>query len=215
MTIIDADHLRAEYLSRLDVAMRDLPHGVAAEIRNGILEELQGLDAAATAARIAQLGEPETVARGALDEVPAQRQIAVAGHGATPAARNAPATSTRGFAIAAALTLSFGGIVLPVAGWFVGVMLVCFSALWRTWEKAVAIAVPFVAIVVIAGLLAFSAVPAATESPSTGSGDFSAPVSNPLLPASYDLVWSGIAVVGILLIPASGMWLLWRLRARR
>ncbi|MGM7698633.1 HAAS signaling domain-containing protein [Microbacterium sp. A84] len=211
MNIADADRLRGDYLTRLDAAMRNVPHGVAAEIRGGILEELQGLDAAATAARIAQLGDPEAVAREAQEEVPVPVPPPTA-----PSVRNAPATSTRGFAIAAALTLSVGGIVLPFAGWVVGVVLVCFSSLWRAWEKAVAIIVPFVALIVIggAGLLAFQAAPGGAMGTSTGSGEFSAPVNNPLLPATYDLVWSGLVVVGILLIPASGLWLLWRLRRR-
>lgn len=208
MNITDADRLRGDYLSRLDDAMRYLPHGVASEIRGGVVEELQGLDAAATAARIAQFGDPEAVAREAQDETLAQS--------VTAPARKAPATNTRGFAITAALMLSFGGIVLPFAGWVVGAVLVCFSALWRTWEKVVAVVVPFVALVVVAGagLLAFQPAPGGAESASTGSGEFSAPVHNPLLPATYDLVWSGLIVVGILLIPASGLWLLWRLRGR-
>ncbi|MGM7671450.1 HAAS signaling domain-containing protein [Microbacterium sp. A93] len=221
MNIADADRLRGDYLKRLDAAMRNVPHGVAAEIRGGILEELQGLDAAATAARIAQLGDPEAVAREAQDEAPVlvapvAVPTPVPPPAAAPTVRNAPATSTRGFAIAAALTLSVGGIVLPFAGWVVGVVLVCFSSLWRAWEKAVAIIVPFVALIAIggAGLLAFQAAPGGAMGTSTGSGEFSAPVNNPLLPATYDLVWSGLVVVGILLIPASGLWLLWRLRRR-
>lgn len=123
---------------------------------------------------------------------------------AAPSVRNAPATSTRGFAITAALTLSFGGIVLPFAGWVVGAVLVCFSSLWRAWEKVVAIVVPLVALIVTAGvgLIAFGA--------DSGIQDVG---NNPLLPATYDIMWTALLVVGILLIPASGLWLLWRLRA--
>ncbi|WP_372469103.1 hypothetical protein ACCO44_07240 [Microbacterium maritypicum] len=63
MTETTADTLREEYLARLDEAMRGLPHGVASDIRGGIVEELQGLDAADTAARIARLGDPVAIAR--------------------------------------------------------------------------------------------------------------------------------------------------------
>ncbi|MGW8483261.1 HAAS signaling domain-containing protein [Microbacterium sp. NPDC055903] len=210
MIDIDADRLRADYLARLDTAMSALPHGVAAEIRSGIEEELAGLDAAATAARIAQLGDPVAIAREAQDEVPATPVVVVSAPVAAPPAPRPPATTTRGFAIAAALTLSFGGIVVPFIGWVVGAVLVSLSPLWRTWEKAVAIAVPFVtATVSILIASSFSVVTAVDQ-----SGSFAAPESNPLVPASYDLVWSGALVIGVLLIPASGLWLLWRLRGR-
>ncbi|WP_300267448.1 hypothetical protein [Microbacterium sp.] len=46
-------------------------------------------------------------------------------------------------------------------------------------------------------------------------GAFAAPAANnPLVPAAYDVVWTGIFGVGVLLITASGLWLLWRLRRR-
>ena len=211
MIVNDAERLRDDYLSRLDAAMRDLPHGVAAEIRGGILEELHGLDAAATAARIARLGDPVEIAREARAEVPAPPVVVT-----VPAApAKPPASSTRGFAIAAALTLSFGGFVVPLVGWVVGAVLVCMSTLWRTWEKAVAIVVPFVAtaLVAVGGLVAFSATGEVTSSESMGYGAEEV-VNNPLLPAAYDLAWSGVVVICILLIPASGLWLLWRLRGR-
>jgi len=64
----DAAGLREDFLGRLDAAMGSVPHGVANEIRAGIAEELDGLDAEATAARIAQLGDPVQIAREARDE---------------------------------------------------------------------------------------------------------------------------------------------------
>lgn len=224
MIISNADRLRDDYLARLDAAMRDLPHGVAAEIRGGILEELQGLDAAATAARIDHLGDPEQIAREAGESVQfPQSPLAHSEHplptAATPAATpqhlRPPATSTRGFAITAALVLSFGGIVLPAIGWVVGIVLVCFSPLWRTWEKFVAIIVPFVitALVVLSGIGAFATMGGVVVTESSGSGTAEV-VNNPLMPAAYDLVWTGVLAVGLLAIPASGLWLLWRMRRR-
>lgn len=209
----DAARLREDYLARLDAAMRDLPHGVAAEIRGGILEELQGLDAAATAARITQLGDPKVIAHEAQDEVPTP-PVMVAVPVAAPV--KPPASSTRGFAIAAALTLSFGGFVVPFAGWVVGMVLVCMSSRWRTGEKLVAIVVPFTAVVVVivGGLVAFSTMGEVSSVQVSGS-EAEEVVSNPLMPAAYDLVWSGIVALGILLVPASGLWLLWRLKGRR
>ncbi|WP_243229776.1 hypothetical protein [Microbacterium sp. CIAB417] len=206
----DADRLRTEYLTRLDVAMRDLPHGVASEIRAGIAEELEGRDAEAIAARIAALGDPADIAREAQDEVPVPPVVMVAPPVAAPAGGRPPATGTRGFAIAAALTLSFGGIVLPFAGWIVGVVLVCFSTLWRVWEKVVAVLIPFVTAAF--SILVWSSFSVAATVEESGSGITE--TVNPLVPAWYDVVWSGALLIGILLVPASGLWLLWRLRGR-
>lgn len=202
MITTDAAHQREDFLARLDAAMHNVPHGVATEIRAGIVEELDGLDAAATAARIAQFGDPAVIAH------EAQAATHDSGEPALVIAEpKVPMTGTKGFAIAAALTLSFGGILVPAIGWVVGVVMVCISSLWRTWEKTVAIVVPLIvaATVVIFGLGAwYSEEPDATVSEAM----------NPLVPAPYDFVWMGVFGLGVLLIPASGLWLLWRLRRR-
>ncbi|WP_435746897.1 HAAS signaling domain-containing protein [Microbacterium sp. PMB16] len=214
MTETTAEELRDEYLARLDEAMRGLPHGVASDIRGGIVEELEGLDAHETAARIAHLGDPIDIAREAQDEVPPAPAYVVATPVAAPAAPRPPATGTRGFAITAALTLSFGGIVLPVLGWFVGAALVCFSPLWKTWEKVTAIVVPFV-LFTVSAVLVMTMTGFASSSSGSSSGTGAGPEAmNPLVPAWYDLIWFGVMVLGALLIPASGLWLLWRLRGR-
>ncbi|MFS6529728.1 hypothetical protein V8Z69_07620 [Microbacterium aurugineum] len=214
MTQTDAHALRDDYLTRLDEAMRDLPHGVASDIRGGIVEELEGLDAEAMAARIARLGDPAAIAREAQDEVPDSPRIVVAAPVSAPPAPRRPSTSTRGFAITAALTLSFGGFVVPVLGWFVGAVLVSLSALWKTWEKVVAIVVPFVFGVLSLLLLQFmSFVEFASSGSSSGSGPGPDDVTNnPLVPSLS--IWHLLLLFGFLLIPASGLWLLWRLRGR-
>lgn len=211
MTDAETARLREDYLARLDAQMRSLPHGVASEIRAGIVEELQGLDAAATAERIAQLGDPAVIAYAASAEA-SPAPVATA----APPAPSRPATATRAFAIVAALALGFGGIVLPIVGWLIGAVLVGFSGLWRTWEKIVAILVPLAAaglsIVVATAMWSFTADADSVGSP--GGGDFSAPGANPLMPAAYDIGWSTLLVCGLVLVPASGLWLLWRLRGR-
>lgn len=116
------------------------------------------------------------------------------------------AMSSRGFAIAAALTLSFGGVVLPVIGWIVGAVLVAFSPFWKTWEKAVAVIVPVVVASLVAAMIAITFM----NSDSSGA---EVSGSSPLIPTSYAL-WTGVVVLGLVLIPASGLWLLWRLRGR-
>ncbi|AZS41675.1 hypothetical protein CVS54_03034 [Microbacterium oxydans] len=215
MTELTADDLRTEYLARLDEAMRNLPHGVASDIRAGILEELQGLDAEATAARIADLGDPVAIADGAQAEVPSGPTIIGAPVVAAPPVPRPPATSTRGFAIAAALTLSFGGIVVPVLGWFVGAALVSASSLWRTWEKVVAIVVPFVvtgiSFLTVSTLTAFSSSESGGSSSGTGTPP-EVPAVNPLVPGVGE--WHVLILLGFLLVPLSGLWLLWRLRGR-
>lgn len=208
----------ADYLARLEVALRDVPHGIAAEIRAGVAEELRSLEPDAAEARIAQLGDPTVIAREALDAggyappaaPAAARPDTVASPGSVPVARS------RGFAIAAALTLSFGGYLVPVVGWFVGVALVLMSSMWRTWEKLVAILVP---VVLFGGLMLFSFAAFTTTGAvevHEASGTGTPPeVENPLVP---DLLLAGphfliiIAVAGV--IPLSGLWLLWRMRGR-
>lgn len=212
MTRTSADSLRDDYLARLDEAMRGLPHGVAADIRGGIAEELDGLDPAQTAERIGRLGDPGAIAREAHDAWRGER----VGEDAVAPVPRVPATSTRGYAIAAALTLSFGGIVLPIVGWFVGAVLVSLSSLWKTGEKVIAIVVPF-ALCTLSGILisglGFASWSSSGSSTGSGTGG-GAEVMNPLLPTWYDLIWFGVISLGIILVPLSGLWLLWRLRGR-
>lgn len=213
MTEKTAAELRDDYLSRLDEAMRGLPHGVASDIRGGIAEELDGLDAAATAERIDRLGDPRGIAREAEDEVPTAPPLVLPAPAPAPSAPRTPTTATRGFAIAAALTLSFGGIVVPVVGWFVGAVLVSLSPLWRTWEKAIAILVPFVAtglsFLIASTMSGFST---GSASGSSTDGDVMSEVVNPLVPAFGE--WHLLLLLGGLLVPISGLWLLWRMRGR-
>lgn len=212
MTDKTAAALRDDYLARLDEAMRGLPHGVASDIRGGIAEELDGLDAEATAERIDRLGDPRGIAREAEDEVPTAPPAVFPAPAPAPSAPRTPTTATRGFAIAAALTLSFGGIVVPVVGWFVGAVLVSLSAMWRTWEKALAILVPFVvtgmSFLVVSTMTGFTT---GSASGSSTSGEVP-PGADPLLPSFGE--WHLLILLGFLLVPASGLWLLWRMRGR-
>ncbi|WP_344819220.1 HAAS signaling domain-containing protein [Microbacterium soli] len=206
----------SDYLARLDVALRDVPHGVAAEIRAGIAEELSSLDAEAAEARIAQLGDPGVIAREAMDAGAYAASMAPPPAASAPpsSAGRGPASRTRGFAIVAALVLSFGGYIVPLVGWFVGVALVLMSTMWRAWEKTVAILAP---VVFFAILLLFSLPASVTVSSGEVhevSGDGAAEVATPLIPTAYDFSWSSLVLLLVLVIPASGLWLLWRMRGR-
>lgn len=194
MTHSDAGRLREAYLDRLDVALYEVPHRVATEIRAGIAEELEGLDAERMSARIEQFGDPAVIAR----EAQAEPALHVT---AAPPAKE-PLPRARGFAVASSLVLSFGGLVVPIVGWFVGVVMVLMSALWHRWEKAVALTLPF-AVGALMGVVSWIG-------HVLGSQDSE---QNPLVPAAYDLMHSGILLI-FFVIPISGGWLLWRLRRR-
>ena len=193
----------ADYLARLDAALQDVPHGIASEIRDGIAEELIGLDPDATARRIAQLGDPAEIAREAMDaETP--RTIAPITAGA-PSPRP-PLTRSRGYAIAAAIALGVGGVVVPFAGWFAGVVMVLTCGLWRTYEKLIAVLLPFATLALIAGVTTLA------NSLSGSAGDGGGEM-NPLLPDSF-AVWHSSILVSFVLFPGCGLWLLWRFRGR-
>lgn len=194
MMTSDAARRRSDYLAQLDAAMANVPHGVATEIRAGIAEELAGLDSAATAARIEQLGDPAVIAR--------EAGAAIAPVAVTVQQKE-PLAQSRGFAITAALVLAFGGFIVPVLGWFVGAVMVTIGARWRRWEKLVAIALPFAAAALTAIVIWITAL----ISPADGS------THNPLVPAPFDMWHSGI-LLAFLVVPVSGGWLLWRLRGR-
>lgn len=208
----------ADYLARLDEALRDVPHGVASDIRAGIAEELQGLPPAAASERIAQLGDPESIAREALaaDAGSGTRRDPDPGALGRPEA-TAPTAERRGFAVTAALVLAFGGFIPPfVLGWVVGAVLVAMSALWRSWEKVVAIAIPIAAFatILLVSLPAYVVGSTRVEETTGTGGAPLAEAANPLVPTWYDVIWIVVPVVAYVAIPASGLWLLWRLRGR-
>ncbi|WP_309102907.1 hypothetical protein [Microbacterium sp.] len=123
----------------------------------------------------------------------------------TAPVRSASTLDSRGFALVAALVLGFGGLVVPAAGWVVGAALVCVSPLWRRWEKVTAIAAPVAVLVLASAIVWVSDVIG-----SAGRSDEGA--HNPLVPAVYDLFWWNVMAVALVVVPASGLWLLWRLR---
>lgn len=202
MTDADARRLREEYLASLDAAMIELPYRVATDIRHGIDEELSGLDATQTAARIMRMGAPESIAReaaAAVELAPADR-VAPAAPAAPAAVPPRAIEDSKGFAIAAALVFAFGGFVIPILGAAVGIVLVAMSRRWHRWEKLVAVLVPAGAAVVTGAIGWIS-----------GIGRSAQDAMNPLLPASYDTLFSGV-VLGLMLMVVCGLWLLWRLR---
>lgn len=208
MTDTEAQALREDYLRRLDDAIQDLPWRVATDLRGGIAEELDGLGADEVRARIQRLGDPAEIAAAAREEAASATvppSLVPSPASAAPVAR--PFVERRAYGVVIALVLGFGGLVVPVAGWLIGIALVTSSRLWRRWEKAVALLLPVVGTVAMALVLLILGLVG-------GGGDRSGPGgSNPVLPTSFDL-WH-LGVIGpILLIPIGALWLIWRLSAR-
>jgi len=191
------------YLSQLEKALADVPVDVRDEIMAGIREELDRLDAAAAAVRIETLGDPEFIAAEARSEAAGSSLVE-------------PVDTTelepRWIPVLAALLVAFGGVIVPVVGWLVGIAMVWMSKTWRARDKWIATLTPFVAVCMFA--LVFALIGSASG-PSSGpgmpsTGDFGA---NPLIPGIYSAMWSSI----VLVIPVNaivGIWLLWRSRRR-
>lgn len=162
------------YLSRLRAELADVPSDVSREIIAGISEELSGLDADAAAARIRELGDPAFIA--------AEARAGTAGT-VQPVT---PITASRGYLIAAGLIVAFGGFIMPVLGFVVGLIMMWQSTGLRLWEKWVATLTVPVTAALFAGLYALSRVV-------------------PGIPTH----WSIIALVGVVPV-ITGLWLLWR-----
>lgn len=201
----------SDYLARLEHASQRLPHGHAVALREEISAELSGLSHEALAARIAELGEPESVAAAALAaaidaDLHPQNPLAPPAP-VQPAPR--PLAETRGYATTAAVVFGLGGILLPIVGWIIGCVLVGTSKLWRTSEKALAIAGPLAVSAVLLSVLWVAGLPG-QRSASAGPGA----AANPLLPAGYDLLWSSVFIMFVVVVPLTALWLGLRLRNR-
>ena len=134
MTEASSPQVIRSYLGELNRTLAGVPDDVRQGIVAGVAEELEGLDAAAAASRIKTLDDPVFIA-------------AEARAGATPklsVAKLAPprASEQRWYVVVTALLLEFGGLLVPLAGWVAGIMLLWASPLWTRGEKLVATIVP-------------------------------------------------------------------------
>jgi hypothetical protein len=209
MIDLEAQRLRDDYLARLDAAIADLPWRIANELRMGIIEELDGLDADGVRARIALLGDPELVAAAAregTDPSLSAPVLMVAPSAPLPQIKP-PMVDTKWFAVAGAIVLGVGTFLLPIGGWVVGVALVTSSRFWHRWEKAAAILLP-VPVCLLVALISFLGMLWQGPEPGAGSG-----ASSPLLPSGSAL-WHAAILLAFFTIPVGAAWLLWRLRAR-
>ena len=113
-----------EYLHDLEAELRDLPRSRRQELLGEIQEhidsalaETPALDEAEVRNVLDRLGDPSDIAEEARQRfgVPRQR--------------------SRGLEIAAVILLPIGGLIIPVVGWFIGVILLWSSRVWTTGEK--------------------------------------------------------------------------------
>jgi hypothetical protein len=165
------DDLVERYLDRLDAAMRGAP----SETRNELLDDIrEHIDAARAEAR----GDPEVDVREILDRLGPPEQIA---REAWPAAAS-PAPTAGPLEWAAVIFLLVGGVIFPLLGWLVGVVLLWCSKVWTPRAKAIG------TLVIPGGLLLATflmlAIPLSTSTTScgpldTGSVQTTIPVGTP------------------------------------
>jgi len=121
-----ADHLVDEYLDRLDRELADLPRARRRELVQEISEHI-------AEARGDLPTQSEVEIRTLLDRLGDPADIALEAHerfGVQP-------RRSRWIEIAALILLLIGGILLPVIGWFVGVVLLWASEVWTTRDKLI------------------------------------------------------------------------------
>jgi uncharacterized membrane protein len=113
-----------EYLHELDQELRDLPRSRRQELLGEIHEHIDSaladspaLDEAEVRNVLDRLGDPSDIAEEARQRFGMPRQ------------------RSRGLEIAAVILLPIGGLIIPVVGWFIGVILLWSSRVWTTGEK--------------------------------------------------------------------------------
>lgn len=116
------------YLGQLASELEHLPADLRRDIVAGVREELQGLDAAAAAARIERLGDPAFIAAEARAGTPTDAPLG--GTDAPPPGR--------AFSITAAVVLIAGSLLVPIIGALAGLFCVSQSRAWTRWEKTAA-----------------------------------------------------------------------------
>lgn len=179
------------YLEQLEATLSGVREDVRRDIVAEVAEELRGLSAPDAAARIEALGDPAFIAAEARAEAAAP---GVAEPAAPGGSQPAPPASgdARWYVVLAALLVAFGGVVVPVIGWIVGIALVWLSKTWFPWEKWVATLTPFAA-VALTGLIT-----ALTLNLQMGG-----------FPGMR-----GMFLLAILVNVVVGIWLLWRAQGR-
>ena len=139
--------LVADYLRRLDAAAYPLPADQRAELGDGIREHLDsalaGVDPtneAQVRAVLDRLGAPEEIVAAAVEGEPPSWSGRTAGGAQALPAQAPPAQHGSGLGVReifAVILLPIGGFILPVLGWFIGLVLLWTSDRWTTRDKLI------------------------------------------------------------------------------
>jgi uncharacterized membrane protein len=176
-----ADKLVEDYLKRLNTELRGLPRArrleLVEEISEHIAEARADLDSeneAAIRTLLDRLGDPEEIAAEARERF-----------GVTP--------KKAGWKeVGALIMLPIGGVILPVLGWFIGIVLLWISDAWSTRDKLVG------TLLFPGGLL----LPLALGVIAEGSSGCSTPVGTECPPDSGGTAtWQVALVVMLVLVP--------------
>jgi hypothetical protein len=184
-----ADKLVEDYLKRLNGELRGLPRGRRGELVDEISEhiaearaDLESENEAAIRTLLDRLGDPEEIAAEARE-------------------RFGVATKKAGWKeVGALIMLPIGGVILPVLGWFIGIVLLWISDAWSTRDKLVG------TLLFPGGLLLPLALGVMAEE-SGGCGTVVTPqlspqpIGNSCPPADGTAAWEVALVVMLVLVP--------------
>jgi hypothetical protein len=184
-----ADKLVSDYLKRLNGELRGLPRARRRELVDEISEhiaearaDLEGENEAAIRTLLDRLGDPEEIAAEARERFGlAPRKVGWKEVGAL-------------------IMLPIGGVILPVLGWFIGIVLLWVSDAWSTRDKLVG------TLLFPGGLLLPLALGVMAEE-SSGCGTIVNPQLSPqpigsgCPPADGTGVWEVALVVMLVLVP--------------
>jgi hypothetical protein len=132
MATMTADRLVEDYLQRLEAAAHHLPADRRAEL---VIEIREHIDHA-----LSETGtDDELAVRNALERLGPPEEIVAAAEPPPPAE---PRRAARGWLEIAALV----ALLIPFAGWLVGLVLVALSRVWSNREKALGLALILAAI---------------------------------------------------------------------
>jgi hypothetical protein len=147
----NGDQLVADYLSRLSAAAGQLPAGR----REELIEEIS---AHIAEARMTAADGPAAV-RTVLDDLGDPEEIVGAAEATPGSASSRAGDRPPGYEIVTVVLLLIGGLVVPVLGWIVGVVMLWASNRWRISDKLLGtliwpggLAAPFAVLVLGAGL---------------------------------------------------------------
>ncbi|MFZ4894395.1 HAAS signaling domain-containing protein [Plantibacter sp. Mn2098] len=136
------------YLTELNDALADASPAVRSEIVADITDELDGLDDAAAAARVAELGDPRAIAADAAAATAAVAPESVSPDSAIPV----QPVPSKAYLTITGLLLTAGWYVVPVLGWVAGIVMVAIGTSWTSPVRRNAI-IASIGSIVLAGIV--------------------------------------------------------------